>query len=453
LTTSLEKKITANYWINKVKLCPKVNDGSLTLLEIEEIFIKKDKLSYFDKLTANNEAVEFTVLLTIYNILLKRYFESLHFIASSGLVKNEQTFLYELQAIKGNTFKQCLNEVKKEVQEVNKYSNFDESSINNESFYSYTSFGLSYNGNFHNKRSDFPFYLNINKKEEGLTISISYDGNFTTEYVANHFLENIKIWLLNLKNYIHEEVDKLPIISKKEREEVLYSFNNTNVDYPKNKTIVNLFEEQVKKTPDNIAIVFEDKQLTYKELNEQSNQLAQYIRKEYDFQTEDLIGVKLDRSYQLLVVILGILKSGAAYVPIDINYPQERINYIEKDSNCKVVIDQEELEKFRAVRDKYCFENFQKASSPNHLAYVIYTSGTTGNPKGVMIMHQNTVAMLTWAHKEFDTKKFNVVYATTSHCFDLSIFEMFYPLSLGKKIKLLSKSRHSHTLSSDICFC
>ena len=440
MNTSLENKLIDNYWISKLKLCPIVNDSSLALFETEEIIIKKEVLSYFNKLSANNEVVEFTVLLSIYNILLERYFETVHFIASSGLAKNEHTLLYKFNSIEGTTFKECLNKVKEEVQEVFKYSNFNQSLMGKTSFCDFSSFGFSYNSDFHNEKSDFPFYLKINKKEEGLTVSIFYDKNFITEYVANHFLGNIKRWLINLESYINQEVKNLRIISKQEREEVLYSFNNTEVNYPKGKTIVDLFEEQVEKTPDHVAVVFEDEQLTYKKLNEQANQLAQYLSETYTIQPDDLIGIKLERSEQLLVAILGVLKSGGAYVPIDINYPEERINYIEKDSNCKIVIDHEELENFRAVKDNYSVENLKSSTKSNHLAYVIYTSGTTGKPKGVMIMHQNTVAMLNWANYEYRSSNFEVVFAGTSYCFDISIFEIFFPLSVGKSIRLLQNS-------------
>ncbi|MFV8347164.1 AMP-binding protein [Flavobacterium sp. ZB4P13] len=181
----------------------------------------------------------------------------------------------------------------------------------------------------------------------------------------------------------------IDLISSEERNQLIVEFNDTKVDYPKNKTIIDLFEEQVEKTPDNIAIVFKDVKLTYNELNEKTNQLGSYLRENYLVAPDDLIGIKLERNEDLIIAILGIIKSGAAYVPIDISYPQERINYIEKDSNCKVVIDELELKQFKAVQDKYGKENIAKINSPNDLAYIIYTSGTTGNPKGVMVEHRN----------------------------------------------------------------
>ncbi|WP_202704568.1 AMP-binding protein, partial [Flavobacterium sp. UGB4466] len=107
----------------------------------------------------------------------------------------------------------------------------------------------------------------------------------------------------------------------------LFTFNDTAAVYPKDKTIVDLFEEQVEKTPDHVAIVFENKELTYRELNERSNQLAHYLMDNYSIQPDDLIGIQLERSEWMIVSILGVLKSGGAYVPIDPQYPEERIDY------------------------------------------------------------------------------------------------------------------------------
>ena len=124
-------------------------------------------------------------------------------------------------------------------------------------------------------------------------------------------------------------------------------------------------------------------------------------------------------------------------MPIDVNYPEERILCIEKDSNSKVVIDYNELGLFNQVKEKYSNENLEKINEPTDLAYIIYTSGTTGNPKGVMVEHRNTVELIRWSESEFELSKFETIYATTSFCFDLSIYEFFYTLSIGKKIRLL----------------
>jgi len=438
LNTSIENKLASNYWVNKLKSYPVINDIPLILFETKECIIKKNELSYFNKLTGNNEVVEFTVLLSIFNDLLQRYFETVNFIASSGIEKDQQILLYKFGSIKRKTFKECLNEVKAEVQEVFKYENYDESSVSTNSFCKYTSFGFSYNDNFHNNKSDFPFLLNIKKKEEGLIISISYDENFTNEYVCNHFLENIKRWLLKLGSNINEDVNTLPIISKQEKEKVLYAFNNTTVEYPKNKTIVDLFEEQVKKTPDSIALVFEDQKLTYGALNIQANQLADYLVKEYKIESNDLIGMKIGRSDQLLVTILGILKSGAAYVPIDNDYPKHRIAYIEEDCQCKLIIDQETLDKFIHNRDLYATKNISRIYSPEDLAYVMYTSGTTGNSKGVMVEHRNVIRLVKPC-TFFPLNVSTILLSTGSISFDATIIEYFGILLNGGKLIIALK--------------
>ncbi|MFD2588120.1 amino acid adenylation domain-containing protein, partial [Croceitalea marina] len=220
----------------------------------------------------------------------------------------------------------------------------------------------------------------------------------------------------------------------------LQEFNDTKVDFPKDKTIVDLFEEQVKKTPNNIAVVFNKQELTYSELNERSNQLAEYLRNHYSVKPNDLVALKLGRSENLLIAIFGILKSGAAYVPMDTNYPKRFIEYIEKDSNAKLVINQSFFEAFQKEKGKYTKENTSSKITRHNLAYVIYTSGTTGNPKGVMITHGNTAELLHWAKQEFNPERFNIVYSSTSHCFDISVYEMFYPLTIGKKIRILNNA-------------
>jgi len=228
---------------------------------------------------------------------------------------------------------------------------------------------------------------------KGLDLTIEYNTDiydgYLIERMFSHF-ENLLTESLEQPERLIQDVDYL---TDKEKQQLLVEFNNTEVIYSKDKTIVDLFEEQVAKTPNNVAIVFEEMELTYGDLNEKANQLAYHLRDNYAIKPDDLIGIKLDRSEMMIVSILGILKSGAAYVPIDINYPQERIAYIEKDSNSKVVLDEAALDSFNEVSEKYSKENIEKINQPHDLAYVIYTSGTTGNPKGVMVEHFSVVSI------------------------------------------------------------
>lgn len=272
---------------------------------------------------------------------------------------------------------------------------------------------------------------------EHLVLNIDYNTDIYDAIFINSIfghLENILNEAIDNPKYAIEELDYLTIAEEKK---LLLDYNNTSTVYPYEKTIIDLFEDQVGKTPENIAVICENNSFTYNEINEQANQLGHYLREHYKIKTDDLIGIKLYRSEKMVITLLGILKSGAAYVPIDTSYPQERIEYIEKDSNCKIVIDENILESFYNSQQEYAKENLKSINTANDLAYIIYTSGTTGNPKGVMIEHRNAVALINWADAEFDSTKFETVYAVTSYCFDLSVFELFYTLLIGKKIKLL----------------
>ncbi|MEO7292496.1 MAG: non-ribosomal peptide synthetase, partial [Ginsengibacter sp.] len=233
--------------------------------------------------------------------------------------------------------------------------------------------------------------------------------------------------------------------------QLLYEFNNTKVAYPNEKTIVDLFEDQVIKTPNVIAVVFEHEQLTYKQLNERANQLAHYL-KNNGVKTETIVPVCIERSIDMIVGIFGILKAGGAYVPIDPEYPQERIDYMLKDTGAGIVVTSSQSHlKFSVAESIKIIEldtewfaisaepvkNLQAAIQPHHLAYIIYTSGSTGKPKGVMIEHKSFYSFICWCMQEFASSRYEIVYASTSICFDLSIFEIFYPLSIGKKIRIL----------------
>ncbi|WP_444626224.1 amino acid adenylation domain-containing protein [Flavobacterium columnare] len=271
--------------------------------------------------------------------------------------------------------------------------------------------------------SKFDLTFSFHQEEDKLNLELNYDSDIYEEFFIKNLIAHFSNILEKVARNSDQLISEIEIATAEERHQLLYEFNNTKVDYPKDKTIVELFEEQVAKTPDSIAVVFEDVKLTYLELNEKANQLASFLRINHAVKVDDLVGIVLDRSANLIISILGVLKSGAAYVPIDPNYPQERIDFIVADSNCKVIIDTNFFKLFNFTN--YSKENVDKVNFYNDLAYVIYTSGTTGKPKGVMIEHRNLVNICYWHTSSFsvDTKSRGTLFSGVG--FDASVWEIF----------------------------
>lgn len=226
---------------------------------------------------------------------------------------------------------------------------------------------------------------------------------------------------------------EINFLSTEEKQTLLYDFNTTAATYPHDQTIINLFEEQVKQTPDHIAVVFENTELTYKQVNELSNQLGDYLRKTHAVKAEDLIGIQLERSDWTIVAILGVLKSGGACVPIDPEYPQERIDYMVADSLCKLVIDEKILGEFKLIKEDFNKENLVAITVANSLAYLIYTSGSTGEPKGVMIEHRNIVRLVKSPNYVVLSEQDRLL-GLSNFSFDASLFEVFGTLLNGASL-------------------
>ena len=306
------------------------------------------------------------------------------------------------------------------------------------------------------------FNLSLEIKPKTHTINIEYCTDLfkkqTIDKLFEHYMNVIEC-IVNDKNIKIKDID---IISEEEKHKILYEFNHTECKYPKNKTISELFEEQVKRTPNNIAIVFEDKKITYKELNERANQLANYLRMK-EIKQNDIIGIMLPRSFELLISMLGVLKSGACYIPIDPTYPQKRIEYMLENGQAKFVITTRELYNNIEFENKICIEdkkikfldrqNLKNINNPEDLSYIIYTSGSTGLPKGVMLKQKALSNLCAYLNQkvEFlqDKSKYKNIVSVTTASFDIFIFETLVCLQKGLKVILANEDEQRNPLLLD----
>ncbi|MEB3357178.1 MAG: amino acid adenylation domain-containing protein [Synechococcales bacterium] len=296
--------------------------------------------------------------------------------------------------------------------------------------------------------SKFDLTLSMRPTDTGLKGVLEYRVDLfeadTIQRMAGHLCTLLEAICAEPKS----PIAKLPLLTEVEQNQ-LWQWNLTQAEYPRNLCIHGLFEQQVKKTPESIALLFNDQSFTYQELNTRSNQLAHYLQS-LGIGPETFVGVYMERTPDMVVALLAILKAGGAYVPLDPNYPRDRLTFVIKDAQLSLLLTNSELSLVisetlpvlnpQNVRDavlcKYPKTDPDSEVTGTHLAYVIYTSGSTGRPKGVAIEHHSTVALSTWAKDVFSPEQLRGVLAGTSICFDLSIFELFVPLSWGGTVIL-----------------
>ncbi|WP_406826312.1 amino acid adenylation domain-containing protein [Pedobacter sp. KACC 23697] len=287
------------------------------------------------------------------------------------------------------------------------------------------------------QQEDLVFHLLEYSDTEDLILSVDYKEDVFHANVINgliiHF-NNLLNFCCNASTLL---ISELPYLSASERERLIFGFNPSFAERAPGGTVVELLSSQALLTPDAVALQFSGVELSYAELHGWSNRLGHYLRAVHGIGPGELVGLKLERSEWLVIGLLGILKSAGAYVPLDPAYPGDRIAYMVSDSNCRLVLDADELERFISVSDVYSTESPEILNSPSDLAYVIYTSGSTGRPKGVMIEHGNVSAFMHWCGEEFSGSSYDVVFGATSICFDLSVFEILYTLVSGKRLRLL----------------
>ena len=300
-------------------------------------------------------------------------------------------------------------------------------------------------------KHDLIFFLA--ETSDGLEVAIEYNTDLFLPESIERMMRHYQNLLSAIVAQPQQAISQLDLLTEEEKTVLLEQFNNTGRDFPLNSTLVDQFEEQAALFPNHTAVALNDRSITYKELNDKSNQLARYLRTK-GVQEDTLVGICLDRSVEMIISVLGVLKSGGAYVPIDPEYPQDRINFILQDTNTSVVISsvnyrsllnkKGDLETIFIDRNweaiaKRDHRNLHTELKADHLAYVIYTSGSTGTPKGVMIEHSSAVNMALFHQERFQLTSEDRALQFTSLSFDVSVCEIFMTLLSGATLVLLDK--------------
>ncbi|MDD3303554.1 MAG: amino acid adenylation domain-containing protein [Clostridia bacterium] len=304
----------------------------------------------------------------------------------------------------------------------------------------------------------WPFVKHLNDELQIHIMDMDNTGvlNINYDYKTDLF-EDVEIEYLHTRmmaiiedaiNNVEVNVEDIRIMTKEEENKILYEFNDTDADYPKDKTVIELFEEQVKKTPDNIAIIFEDCKITYRELNERANKLAHYLTEKKNVQQGDIISLLLDRTPEIIISMLAISKTGAAYLPIDVEFPIERIKYMLNDTSSRLLITNKDLDnefniEYIDIREKlsnYSNKNLSNKHNMSDIMYIIYTSGTTGKPKGVIVKNTNVTNLLFAAYNYEELSECKAWGAFSTYSFDISVLEIFVPLVHGKVIVLANEA-------------
>ncbi len=317
-----------------------------------------------------------------------------------------------------------------------------------------------------NGAAKFDLTLFMIDEKESLIGAWEYNTDLFDASTIARMIRHFQRLLESIVTDADQSVATLPILTHEEQSRLLREWNDTQLDYAQKLPVHRAFAQQVERTPDAVAASFGEDQLTYLELNQRANQLGHYLRKS-GVGADDLVGVFLDPSLEMLVALLGILKAGGAYVPIDTSWPEERIAYTLADSGVKVLLTQEHsipdfglriadfsnLSVLRLDADwpliaQEAADDFDSGVTEENLAYVIYTSGSTGKPKGTLITHKGLTNYLNWCLQAYPVGegKGSLVHSTIA--FDATVTGLFAPLLVGRTVKLVAGAHDVEALSA-----
>ena len=316
---------------------------------------------------------------------------------------------------------------------------------------------------FESNVSKFDLTLTVVEGKNGLFFNWEYNSDLFREETIARLANSFSVLMNETVVSPEASINELPLLTSEEKVQELSAWNDTEQDFPQ-QCIHELIEEQVRKTPDAIAVVFSGNSMTYQELNEYANRLAHHLQS-IGVTPDSMVGIYLERSFELVIAILAVLKAGGAYLPLDSSYPHERLVYFVEDANLQTVITRSdfferapittEKQKLQSVfldtpELQHALQN-QSASNlkteeqgltPNDLAYVIYTSGSTGRPKGVMTEHRALVNRIHWMQKAFQLTSSDRVLQKTPFSFDVSVWEFIWPLAYGAQLVVALPEGH-----------
>ena len=304
-------------------------------------------------------------------------------------------------------------------------------------------------------RANFDLTLSLTEWEQGVGGSLWYSTELFDRTTIERMARQFKTVLDGILKDPDQPIATLPLLTDGDRHQLLVEWNDTQIDYPKDSCIHELFEAQVKRTPDATALVFNGYRLTYRELNRRANQLAHYLRG-LGLGPNALVAISLDRSIEMVVAIYGVLKAGGAYVPLDPNYPMERLDYMLKSVNTPVLLTQDRFSpRWKESSAKvvcldsgwmkiaqHSDQNPARLSGPGDLIYVIYTSGSTGRPKGAGVYHRGFMNLLHWFTTTFTINATDRVLLVSSLSFDLTQKNIYATLIRGGELHLLPSATY-----------
>ncbi|MBO0791013.1 MAG: amino acid adenylation domain-containing protein, partial [Ktedonobacteraceae bacterium] len=301
----------------------------------------------------------------------------------------------------------------------------------------------------------FDLTLTVFEVDGSLSADFRYNVDLFDAATLARMEQHFKRLLESIIACPEQHVLELPMLTEVERHQILIEWNDTQSDYPEHACIHQLFEAQVEKTPEEVAVVFEGERLTYDELNRRANRIAHTLR-EMGVGPDTLVGVAMERSLEMVVALLAVLKAGGAYVPLEPLYPKERLLYMIEDARLAIVLTQQRLrdllpqESLRVLclDDEQQLlasgreENPDSAVQPDNLVYMIYTSGSTGKPKGVMNIHRAVCNRLHWMQQAYQLTPADRVLQKTPFSFDVSAWEFFWPLLNGARLVVARPRGH-----------